>query len=451
MTMIKRRLFKFSSQPKRNFPQIPLFCGGRFWADVQYLFDTIFSGVRKILDFPGFWADVQYPFGAVSSGDKRMLDFPRLLADVRFGDGLALLNPARILEALRLMGTLPLPCLSRPADGKAPQVGGQAVIEGVMMRSPDRVAVAVRKPGGIIVLKEDAIRSWTKRSKILGLPFVRGGVILIESMVLGVKALNFSSEIAMSEGLGPSGPNPGDPLGSEAGDPLGSEAGDPLGREIKKAKPQHAKKPSAWLLGGTVALAFALGLALFFYLPLKLTEWMGVQNGIAFNLVDGGLRLVIFLVYIGLISLWKDIHRIFEYHGAEHKSIFAYENDRPLTVEGVKPFSTFHPRCGTSFLLVVMLVSICVFIPLGRPDGVLERLVRFMLIPVIGGVSYEIIKLAGTKAGRSVARLLVEPGLWLQRITTKEPDDAQLEVALAALKSALGRPAEKNIETVAGP
>jgi uncharacterized protein YqhQ len=365
--------------------------------------------------------------------DIRLWDSLHFLDPVRLLLNMKSLDPTLLLHSLNLLATLRLP------DSKsAPQVGGQAVIEGVMMRSPERVSVAVRKPDGNIVLKQDPVRSWTKRNKILGLPFVRGGVILIESMVLGVKALNFSSEIAMQE--------------TEKEKP---KAEGPLGRKRFSAagpfrEPQVAKKPSAWLLGTTVAFAFVLGLALFFYLPLKLTEWMGVQNGLAFNLVDGGLRLLIFLLYLGLISLWKDIRRIFEYHGAEHKSIFAYENNRPLTPEGVKSFSTFHPRCGTSFLLVVMLVSLVVFIPLGRPDNVPERLVRFLLIPVIGGISYEIIKLSGTKAGKSFARILIAPGLWLQRITTKEPDDSQIEVALAALKSALGLPLDKGIEVVTG-
>ena len=294
---------------------------------------------------------------------------------------------------------------AKQSEKSTPTVGGQAVIEGVMMRSPDAVAVAVRGPDGKIVLKRNRIRPWTKKAKVLALPFVRGGVILLESLILGVRALNFSSAVAM--------------------------------HEAGRGKGKTDGTSSDALVIGTVVVAFAAGLALFFYLPLKLTEWLGVQNGTVFNLVDGGIRLVIFLAYLGLISLWKEMRRIFEYHGAEHKSIFAFEAGRPLTLRGVRAFSTHHPRCGTSFLLVVMLVSIAVFIPLGRPDGVAERLVRFLFLPVIGGVSYEIIKLSGSKRGKLLARLLVAPGLWLQRITTREPDAAQLEVALVALKSSL--------------
>ena len=286
-------------------------------------------------------------------------------------------------------------------------VGGQAVIEGVMMRSPQYVSVAVRRPNGKIALKREPYTSWTKRYKWLGLPFFRGGVILIESMILGVKALNFSSEIAMEE---------------------------------EKDNKEKKEKSSLWMkmsMAFTMIFAFVLGLALFFYLPLLITEWTGVEGGILFNLVDGAIRLVFFLVYLGLISLWKEIRRVFQYHGAEHKSIFAYENKKPLSIEGAKGFKTFHPRCGTSFLLIVMLVSLIVFMILGKPDTVAERVVRFLFIPVIGGISYELIRLSGKAFGMKLGQILVAPGLWLQKITTKEPDESQLEVGLVALKSAL--------------
>jgi len=288
-------------------------------------------------------------------------------------------------------------------------VGGQAVIEGVMMRSPEYVSIAVRKPNGKIVVKRDPYISYTKRYKILGLPLVRGGVILIESIVLGIKALNFSGEIAMSE------------------------------VEKKKPTESSSKNRSKLWLGFTVILALGLGIALFFLLPLVLTEWMGVRGGVIFNLVDGGIRLVVFLVYLGLVSLWKEIRRVFAYHGAEHKSIFAYEDGKPLTLNRVQAYSTHHPRCGTSFLLVVILVALVVFIGLGRPQDVGDRLIRLLFIPIIGGISYEIIRLSGTRFGKSIAQILIAPGLWLQKITTREPDDRQLEVAIVALKSATGQ------------
>jgi uncharacterized protein YqhQ len=288
-------------------------------------------------------------------------------------------------------------------------VGGQAVIEGVMMRSPEYVSVAVRKPGGNILVKRNRFISWTRRIRFLGFPFVRGGVVLIESLVLGVGALTFSGDAAMVE----------------------------TGKAAKtKTKAKAKTKGSAALLLTAVA-ALGFGIALFFLLPLWLTEWMGVENGIMFNLVDTGLRLAIFLVYLFLISRWKEIQRVFQYHGAEHKSIFTYEKHEPLTLEHARPHSTHHPRCGTSFLFVVICVALVVFTPFGKPDSALERLVRFCMIPVIGGISYEIIRLSGNARTRGLARVLTAPGLWFQKITTREPDDTQLEVALVALKSAL--------------
>ena len=311
-------------------------------------------------------------------------------------------------------------------DTKKIHVGGQAVIEGVMMRSPEHVATAVRKPDGNIALKKYRYISWTKRFKILGLPFFRGGVVLIESLVLGIRALNFSGEVAMTE------------------------------EEKKKQKPKKASKEgkgdtlSKLMMGGTIVLALGLGFSLFFFLPLLITEWIGVEGSLAFNLVDGLIRLAFFITYLALISMWKEIRRVFEYHGAEHMSIFAYEHEKPLTVEGVRAFTTHHPRCGTSFLMVVMIVAFLVFIVLGKPDAVGDRLIRFLFVPVIGGISYEVIRLSGTRFGKRFSALLVAPGMWLQRVTTKPPDDAQLEVALVALKSALDMDVGEGVELAEG-
>ena len=285
------------------------------------------------------------------------------------------------------------------------------------MRSPSFVSVAVRGPDGKIVLKREPYVSWTQRFRVLGLPFVRGGVVLIESLVLGIRALNFSADVAV--------------------------------REEAEEKNPPKKRSQVWTFL-TVVLALGLGMGLFFYLPLFLTELMGVEGGVAFNLLDGGIRLVFFLGYLGLISLWKEIRRVFAYHGAEHKSVFAYEENRPLTLAGVKGFSTHHPRCGTSFLLVVMVVALIVFIGLGKPQDWGDRLIRFLFIPVIGGISYEIIRLSGKKFGTKLAQVLVAPGLWLQKVTTREPDDDQLEVALVALKSALDRDVGVDVEMVSG-
>ncbi len=286
-------------------------------------------------------------------------------------------------------------------------VGGQAVIEGVMMRSPERVAVAVRRPDGKIVLNNKPFISFTKRHKLWGLPIIRGAVILIESMALGVKALTFSGDIAIAE-------------------------------EEKNKKKNKKAGMSNFMLVGTVAFSLIFGLALFFYLPLILTDWLGAKSGFWFNVVDGTIRIIIFLLYLSLITLWKDIRRIFRYHGAEHQSIFAFEAGRELTVANASQYEPYHPRCGTSFIITVLLVSIFVFIFLGRPDSLLERLLRFAFIPVIGGLSYEAIKLSDKKKDNPIVKLFIKPGLWLQKITALKPDESMLEVALIALKGSLG-------------
>jgi len=234
-------------------------------------------------------------------------------------------------------------------------------------------------------------------------------VSLVESIVLGVRALSFSGDIAMEE-------------------------------ENKKAGKTKEKSPwdTVWMVV-TVIFSFALGLGLFFYLPLVLTDLLNVKDGILFNLVDGAFRLIIFLSYIYVISLWKEIGRVFEFHGAEHKSVFAFEDKKTLDVESAKMYSTLHPRCGTSFLLIVMLVSILVFMTLGHPDTIGERFLRIAFVPLIGGLSYEFIRLSEKASGNRFFRLFVLPGLWLQKITTKEPDDSQLEVAMVALRCVLGK------------
>lgn len=281
-------------------------------------------------------------------------------------------------------------------------------MEGVLMRSPDNYAVAVRRPNGDIVVKKAPFTTVTKRLKILGLPLLRGGVILIEALILGVKALSFSGDIAMEE-------------------------------ENKKNGKDTSKKSvweSIWM-AATVIFSFVLGLGLFFYVPLLLTDLFDFQSSFAYNLVDGAIRLIFFLTYIYLISLWKEIRRVFEYHGAEHKSVYTFEDKKDLSVKEARPYTTLHPRCGTSFLLIVMVVSILVFMFLGKPDTIAERLIRLAFVPVIGGISYEFIRLSEKASRNPIARLFVLPGLWLQKITTKEPDDSQLEVALVALRCAL--------------
>lgn len=288
------------------------------------------------------------------------------------------------------------------------QVGGQAVIEGVMMRSHDTYAVAVRRPDGSIFVRRKPFVSFVKRHRLLSLPLLRGAVVLVESLILGIQALSFSGDVVMED--------------------------------EKQPDPSSSSKKNRWSklwFGVTVLFSFAIGLFIFFYVPLLLTELLGAKTGFTFNLVDGVLRLTIFLLYLIAITMMKDIRRIFEYHGAEHKSIFAFENRKTLVPSVAQTFSRFHPRCGTSFLLIVMIVSIFVFMFLGKPESVGDRLLRLAFIPLIGGISYELIRLSDAGSRINFWKPFIAPGLWLQRLTTKEPDESQLEVAIVALKCAL--------------
>lgn len=290
-------------------------------------------------------------------------------------------------------------------------VGGQAVIEGVMMRAPRSVAIAVRRPNGEIVVKREAVVPLSERYPIVKLPLLRGAVALFQSLITGIKALNFSANEAMTE------------------EEQEGEKGD--------------KELSSWAMAGTMAVAFGFGIGLFFVLPLYATKLLTQlafisDNNIVFNLVDGLIRVIVFLIYIWAISRMKDIQRVFQYHGAEHKSIFAFEAGEKMTVENVRRYSRLHPRCGTSFLLIVMLVSIAVFslIPKLWPFY-LKAGSRIVLLPLIAGISYEFLKWSAKNESNSLVRLIIAPGLALQRLTTGEPDDAQLEVAIRSLDEAL--------------
>lgn len=295
------------------------------------------------------------------------------------------------------------------STAKKLKMGGQAVIEGVMMRAEDNWAVAVRTPQGEIAVKREPWRSIGKRFKILDLPFLRGAIILVETLVLGVKALSFSAEAAAENQDG--GESPG----------------------------ESEKKGFWWTLSlaATVFLSLVLGLAFFFYLPLLVTEMLGISSPFWFNVVDGGLRIVVFLGYLLIISRWKEIGRVFEYHGAEHQTIAAFEARKELIWENIKRYSRFHPRCGTSFVFVLLILSIFIFIFFGKPTDWGERFLRMLIIPIIGGISYEVIKLSARFPDNVITRMSVAPGLWLQKITTRPPDERQVEVAVAALKSAL--------------
>ena len=281
-------------------------------------------------------------------------------------------------------------------------VGGQAVIEGVMMRSPSRMAVAVRRGDGTLAFLERPFLSVTKRLKPLGWPVVRGAVSLFETLGLGVAALNFSAEEASREENAPPAAKPA------------------LGQQL--------------LQGATLVLSFALGLFLFVVLPARVTEALGFHGRVGFGLVDGLFRLLVFVLYLVLISRWSEMRRVLAYHGAEHKSIHAIESGAPLTPESVMTFSRLHPRCGTSFLFLVVVVSVVVFSLIGKPRHVGDHLLRIAAMPLIAGIAFEFVRLSGRHAGKRVVRWLTWPGLQFQRLTTREPDAAMCAVAIAALE-----------------
>lgn len=297
-------------------------------------------------------------------------------------------------------------------------VGGQALIEGVMIRAPHWVTMAVRKPNGQIVIQGEAYISLTKRVKILGIPVLRGIVQLIETIALGMRALNFSAEISLED------------------------------KSAEKAKNAATKKTSKILSAVSFAasILFSIGLAilLFKFVPLWLTEqlrkiWPALVNSvILFNIVDGLIRIAIFFLYIFILSLFKTFQRVFEYHGAEHKSIFAYEKGHTLTPTHVKPESPRHPRCGTSFIIIVLIVSILILSLVPRhEDFILNFFRRLSIIPLIMGVGYEVLKWTAKFQTHPFVKFLTYPGILTQYITTKEPDAKQIEVALAALKKAV--------------
>jgi len=274
------------------------------------------------------------------------------------------------------------------------QIGGQAVIEGVMMRGKNFRSLAVRRPDKTISIKLFKNSSLTVNSKFLGLPFIRGVVNLIESMALGFRALSYSVSESTEEDI------------------------------------QFSKKEMTIAI--IIAVIFAVGI--FFILPTLIGRSFSnyFPNTIVYNLMEGLVRILLFLGYILIVSQLKDIKRVFQYHGAEHKTIQAYENGEKMIVENVRKYTTLHVRCGTSFLLIVMVVAIFVFALLGRPPFLLRILYRVLLIPVISGISYELIKLAGKYSKYKIVNIIFYPGLLLQKITTREPDDAQIEIAISS-------------------
>jgi uncharacterized protein YqhQ len=305
------------------------------------------------------------------------------------------------------------PPTASPAESEL-LVGGQALIEGVMMRSPGAYGIAVRRPDGSMALRRGKVFPLGRKYPFLKLPVLRGVAVLFQSLFIGIQALNFSALEAGFES--------------------------PPDSETTAAK---AKETSGWAVAGSMALGLGLGVVVFLLVPLWLTQLaerhlFGDMPNLAFNLFDGALRGIFFLTYIVAISRMKDIHRVFQYHGAEHKVVFAWEAKGPLTVDAARVQSRLHPRCGTSFLLFVLLVSIVLFALIPKSAPFLAKFGgRLLLVPFIAGLSYEVLRLTARKADSPVFAFLVAPGLMLQKITTQEPTDDMLAVAIAALEEAL--------------
>ncbi|HET9478442.1 MAG TPA: DUF1385 domain-containing protein [Pyrinomonadaceae bacterium] len=379
-------------------------------------------------------------------------------------------------------------------------VGGQAVIEGVMMRTPNAYAIAVRKADGTIVNTAARLPKWSDKYPLLKLPVLRGGAVLVQSMGLGIKALNYSANEAFEQieeaktkevkvALSPA-------VIEGEGDFAGLTGAVPglIPVPTQKRSRDELKKGTTAAAAGSIIFALIFNILLFVAAPLLLTNalfiaagwattpppvtstaspgasaegsssaaqpatetgepssipwfysaWSSVRTylhpvrpSVAFNLIDGLIRMAFFLIMIVSFSLLKDIRRVFEYHGAEHKTVFTWEAGLPLTVENARPQPRQHPRCGTSFLMVVMLVAIILFSLIKFDSLLLNFLIRLALMPVVAGISYEIIRLSAKKESSWFFKLMTRPGVWLQNITTQEPDDKQLEVAIEALKESL--------------
>ena len=310
-------------------------------------------------------------------------------------------------------------------------IGGQAVIEGVMIRSPERISTAVRRPDGVITVKTTPFVSVAKRNRLLRLPVFRGAVSFVEMLVLGIESINFSAMIAAEE------------------EPAQGGAKEPDWKETA-------------MMWGAMAVALAAGFGLFFFLPLAVADLLDLgQKSLSYNAVAGLVRVTIFLLYLWGIGRVRDIKRVFAYHGAEHQTIFAYEAGEEIGAEAAERFTRFHPRCGTSFLLIVALLAIAAYALIDSAYfayfGVMPVLwKRFLLhmafLPIVAGLSFEALKLSGKYRHSRIVQILVAPGLWLQRLTTRPPDRSQLEVAAVAARASLGlstEGAEEYVEAAA--
>lgn len=294
---------------------------------------------------------------------------------------------------------------------ESPNIGGQAVIEGVMMRGKKSLAVAVRKPNNEIIVKKEQLNPIGERFSILKRPVLRGIAVLLESLIWGIKALTFSANEALEA------------------------------EEEQKEETQEKQELSKLALALTMIFSIGMGIVLFVVLPAlisgRITKGGSPFNSLLFNVIDGALRLAFFLGYVLAISRIKEITRVFQYHGAEHKSIHAYEAGEELTPENAQKYSPLHARCGTAFLLTVMVVSILVFAILGKPSIPVRIGSRILLIPLIAGISYEITKFASKKQDSRFMRIIIKPGLLLQRLTTREPSIEQIQVAIRSLQEVL--------------
>ena len=296
---------------------------------------------------------------------------------------------------------------------KKTNIGGQALIEGIMMKGPHKMATAVRKPDGEITLKTTELSNKSK-NKFTKLPFVRGSFMLIESMISGVKELMFSASFYE--------------------DSIEEDAVDRFLKKVFKDKADTA------IIYVSLVLALVFSVGLFIVGPSLLTSLLKyfTDNSIILNLVEGIIRVGIFVLYTVLISKLEDIKRVFMYHGAEHKTIYCYENGEELTVENVRKYTTLHPRCGTSFMINVLLISIIVFSFFGWPNPIMRVVIRILMLPVIAGIAYEINRLMGRCEKQNIlTKIITYPGFMLQKITTSEPDDSMIEVAITAMKEVI--------------
>ncbi|MGD0570506.1 MAG: DUF1385 domain-containing protein [Candidatus Sulfotelmatobacter sp.] len=360
----------------------------------------------------------------------------------------SLRNFARFLVAVQL-----LPALE---SGEETLVGGQAVLEGVMMRSPHAWAIACRKPSGEVVTMSEALARPSEKHKWMAWPIVRGVMTLGYAMSLGYRALRFSANVAIEDVMqndADAGKNRAETGAASnhvetaaSADPLKRSEAEPSAKAAatESTKSQTREKAAAisgWLAAGNVIISLAFFIFMYKYLPLlaatelkKANPALGGQ--VVFNLVDGGVRLILFLLFIWGVSLFPDIRRVYQYHGAEHKTVFAFEDGKPLETAAVQKYSTYHPRCGTSFLMTVMLISIGFYMLIPFTTFWARFASRIALLPIIAGVSYEIIRFAAKHRG-SLFALMTAPGLWLQRITTQPPSDDMAQCAITALDQAM--------------